>query len=661
MKRILYTLCLLLPFALHGQINPTYYEQAYQELSFMLNDETDASFKKAVFITENAWFENTLDYEAFQQQIDHLKLLAENVAFGEGLPYTGKDRDQVLKYWSAFSVLKDTVRFKIEKNGTAHYFETEPFTYDFEDFFGEKDWRQMFVTKLLATHKGNCHSLPYLYKILVEEMGGEANLAMSPNHIYIKQWTEETGWFNTELTSGQFPIDAWIMASGYIKLEAIQNRLFMEALDQKQSIAVALVDLAQGYQKKFGELEDFDFSLQMLNTALEYYPHYAHAKILKAETLKAKFTKMMESYTLQKPSELREIPEGELLFDQMQLEYKSLTELGYRKMPREMYLNWLMDIEENQTNTQVEKYQFKAPQPFEKWGYEIPVATLSNGKYQEFFDSDSIIQVGTVMMNRFTGQVQAFIEYDTLYSEATLEPEVISRWLQPDPKADERDGLSPYNFVQNNPVLRVDPDGQLDEYFDEEGNYLGSDDAETDEVRIISADLWNAAGARREDGSIFMSHEVGQAHSTALVDTELDDDAIVGIVTHFNDQLDDKSKKANAKLKVDDLPEGSIALAETGGGLDIKGFTIIKTKNDITVDAKDGLINKNLGTASNIMNTLVHEHKHLKDGSIGRVAKELRGIRVQQAHPTYSKTTPEFKKLVNTYKDIFERLRDGNR
>jgi hypothetical protein len=33
-----------------------------------------------------------------------------------------------------------------------------------------------------------------------------------------------------------------------------------------------------------------------------------------------------------------------------------------------------------------------------------------------------------------------------------------------DPMAEERDWLTPYNFVQNNPILRVDPTGLLDTY-----------------------------------------------------------------------------------------------------------------------------------------------------------------------------------------------------
>lgn len=71
-----------------------------------------------------------------------------------------------------------------------------------------------------------------------------------------------------------------------------------------------------------------------------------------------------------------------------------------------------------------------------------------------------IVQVGSVMLNRVTGRIVSFVTYDTVYSEATLDPQLVSRWLSPDPLADKYFDYSPYNYVFNNPINIIDPDGQ---------------------------------------------------------------------------------------------------------------------------------------------------------------------------------------------------------
>ena len=48
----------------------------------------------------------------------------------------------------------------------------------------------------------------------------------------------------------------------------------------------------------------------------------------------------------------------------------------------------------------------------------------------------------------------------------------IGRWLSQDPMADQRSWLNPYNFVQNNPINRIDPLGNVDDWV--QGN--GTDD-----------------------------------------------------------------------------------------------------------------------------------------------------------------------------------------
>jgi RHS repeat-associated protein len=51
-----------------------------------------------------------------------------------------------------------------------------------------------------------------------------------------------------------------------------------------------------------------------------------------------------------------------------------------------------------------------------------------------------------------------------VYKNGSFEGSTVQRFLSVDPLASERSWMSPYNFVQNNPINRVDPDGALDEW-----------------------------------------------------------------------------------------------------------------------------------------------------------------------------------------------------
>jgi len=53
--------------------------------------------------------------------------------------------------------------------------------------------------------------------------------------------------------------------------------------------------------------------------------------------------------------------------------------------------------------------------PFEEFGYTPTIATLSGGKYIEFFDRDTIVQIGHFVYNTKSQKVIGFITEDTLY------------------------------------------------------------------------------------------------------------------------------------------------------------------------------------------------------------------------------------------------------
>ncbi|EOG6908219.1 transglutaminase family protein, partial [Flavobacterium psychrophilum] len=234
-------------FCATAQNQEKLFEQSYALLNSMLVDENNYSFKKAVFSVENAFLDDKLDTLFCNSQIRLLNNLSKSLIKERFLAYVERDKEKVNKWASVFEVMHDTIPI----NYNDKLYKYEPFGYDFQDVFGHKTRENLFVSKLLETRKGNCHSLPYLYKILCEELGVDANLALAPNHVYIKHRNIKEGWYNTELTSGIFPIDAWIMASGFVHIDAISNGVYMKALNNRESIAVVMIDLADNYNVKF--------------------------------------------------------------------------------------------------------------------------------------------------------------------------------------------------------------------------------------------------------------------------------------------------------------------------------------------------------------------------------------------------------------------------
>lgn len=313
------------------------YQNTFNELIDMANGTTELSFKRAVFITENTYLDNKLKYKDFCNTIEKYSSLCKLIISKNELLYNKTDRNTIEKYAAVFTLMTDTIILQIDTVTYKHL----PFSYDFDDFAGKKYWSKMFVTKLLTNRNGNCHSLPYLYKIIVEELGEKAWLSFAPNHTYIKLKSKEFGWFNTELTSGLFPIDAWLMASGYIHLNAIQNGIYMDTLSQKQSIAACIIDLAQGYEKRIG-IGDGSFILNACDTALSYSPNYINAMLIKAET---KFQLLYSQENLSKIEFEKQKTELEEL-------YQEIHNLGYRKMPDEMYLEWLVSLKEEKSKYQ---------------------------------------------------------------------------------------------------------------------------------------------------------------------------------------------------------------------------------------------------------------------------------------------------------------------
>ncbi len=330
MKQLFIVIYLSAYFALPAvaQSDKTY-KEAYKVLKEML-ENNDLDLKKAVFTVENAWYEGQMDYKSFCRKIDTYVSFCNGFRETGNLFYDGKDSTKALAQGAVFAFMTESLPLIGADDRIVYH---QPFNYNFDDYSGEQNWTNMFVTTLMATKQGNCHSMPLLYKIIMEEMGEQAWLALAPNHMYIKVNNLKVGWHNIELTGGDFPTDAWIMASGYIHLDAIRSGIYMDTLSQQQSVALCLADLAMGYQRKFPE-QATPFVLQCCRTVLQYYPNYINALLLRAET----------TAKIYKESLSANPKDAESLLKTINGYYAEIHKLGFRKMPKAMYLNWLLSL-----------------------------------------------------------------------------------------------------------------------------------------------------------------------------------------------------------------------------------------------------------------------------------------------------------------------------
>jgi len=228
----------------------------------------------------------------------------------------------------------------------------------------------------------------------------------------------------------------------------------------------------------------------------------------------------------------------------------------------------------------------------------------------------------------------------------------ISIWLSVDPLADERSWLSPYNYCQWNPVGRVDPTGALDDdYFNKMGKYLGSDEAKTDNVKIIDQKDWDANKTINPDGSESITHTIGVTISADHSKSNLTEDATLNVYNYYNSTGLDLKAKQN----------------ETGAA----GLTFVtrrkngKTSEWIEVKIEGNKRTKICDHANEIINSFIHEGQHYSDyktlGFDGYVnlpinQSERRAVSTQMKHESFEGTRPAFQQAVKRYGEKYEMI-----
>lgn len=309
---------------------------ARDEINDMLCGKRPMSLKRAVFLCENAYFDNRMSYDRFNAEIQNLKKICLLKLKEEGASL----QDNMVKNLMIFRVITDEVCVK--EPGTEKILTHYPMKYDFEDFYAREDASKYMVSKLLIQNTGQCHSLPLLYLILAEELGAKAHLSFSPNHSFIKIQDNQGDWHSLELTRGAIATDDFYMGSGFIRSEALRNKLYLQPLSVKELIAHSLNDLSMYYVNKYGYDE---FVKQNADSVLSHFPTNLSAMQTISNYNTSIALYVLRQCNVPSPDDLPQYPQANALYRQMLEGYEKLDNLGYAEMPKEAYKEWLESLE----------------------------------------------------------------------------------------------------------------------------------------------------------------------------------------------------------------------------------------------------------------------------------------------------------------------------
>jgi hypothetical protein len=423
------------------------FQQAFEEISAMLEGKQPLDFERAVFITENAYRENSFQYEDFKTALDvHSSIIEQfikandkydwkqfvrgNMGIAPDMEVEAKERyRKALANYAIFTYLTDTLTVRLDGQESLHL----PYTYSNDDPFGTADWKNSQTINLLETQKGNCYSLVTLFKIFSERFKSEANIGTAPQHIYIEHRDPKGSRFNVEVATRSFPDFGSIQTLTYTTGEAIRNDISMRKLDLKQSIGLCLVYLAKGYEYK-NKIKDDEFILTCANTALQHDPKNLNALLLKAQVYEQRVMKK------QMPSE----PYEKMLAD--------LYKLGYRQMPDDMKEIILSKIQGRPSTVTPTN---KTPNTFEGIGEQARVGTLSHGLFEELHKPQKIVRYGQTIFDTEKSKIVKFLDEDI--SSYQVDPVVFA--LSVDPLSYKYAELTPYQFASNRPIDGIDLDG----------------------------------------------------------------------------------------------------------------------------------------------------------------------------------------------------------
>lgn len=223
---------------------------------------------------------------------------------------------------------------------------------------------------------------------------------------------------------------------------------------------------------------------------------------------------------------------------------------------------------------------------------------------------------------------------------------------------------SPYMYCMGNPIILIDPDGNSsfvpNDYFTKSGEYLGSDNAKTDEVRIIDKSTFNninyygsKMGATDDQKTAALIYT-----STVADGSKLSSEAANNICSYYY---------GIAGFNISELSGQSIGadINSNPFSSDVAVTDFDNSSNKLKIDVEKAYIGNDLNNKYDIINLLIHERKGHGNDFLKAVLNgknplyqrskdywpwEKTATQMQIKDASWEKTSPQFKQMIyNAY------------
>ncbi len=315
------------------------YTDALQTLKDMLSGKRKMSIAEAYFTMENAYGEAYLTHTEFrstiQQSADFIRqwMIQHNLNLKNNA-----DINYAVQQFMGEELNIVVSKQNNDKGQTVGTISHKPFKYDFSDYTGDKDHKNFFVTKCLATGTGQCNSLPAVYLVLVEALGGKAYLAIAPQHSLVKYPDNKGNIRNYEPTSHWNITNEWYYDNMFVSKQAAMNKVYLSPWAGKQVVADIVLQLSFGYFRKYGAA-DGKLLNECVNIAKLFFPQNNNLILYfnLSNQYGGELVRVLRKNGISRLDDISKSPEAQKAFEKWQANEHIIEGLGYQDQPKDMY------------------------------------------------------------------------------------------------------------------------------------------------------------------------------------------------------------------------------------------------------------------------------------------------------------------------------------